>query len=258
MRLHAGLFAATTVFVGTIALTGCSGAERASVTTATVTVTSPAPESTNSVSTAARPTAVESTESLVTQTGPKSVIPTDGTYLVGTDIQPGMYRSTGSSDCYWARLASLDTSDIIDNNLSAGPQVVEILHSDRAFLTEGCPRWTLASTATSSASPTVEVPSAGQFRAPAAGGLTCDSRVALTLRTTLSVVAICDEGGGRFTYKGLRLKDGARIDVPGARPTATGFTALNAGTTYEVSPTGLLIITADGEVYSESAAAVGP
>jgi hypothetical protein len=53
------------------------------------------------------------------------VIATDGTYLVGTDILPGMYRTPGRSSCYWARLRSLDTSDIIDNNNSTGPQVIE-------------------------------------------------------------------------------------------------------------------------------------
>lgn len=65
----------------------------------------------------------------------------DGTYVVGSDIPPGTYSSNGGSGCYWARLASLNTEDIIDNNISDGPQTVEILPSDKAFLTEGCGDW---------------------------------------------------------------------------------------------------------------------
>jgi hypothetical protein len=73
--------------------------------------------------------------------GPKTTISTNGTYVVGTDIAPGTYRTSGGTGCYWARLRSLDTGDIIDNNVSDGPQVVQILPSDAAFLTRGCGPW---------------------------------------------------------------------------------------------------------------------
>jgi len=73
--------------------------------------------------------------------GPKTSISTDGTYQVGVDIVPGTYRTAGGSSCYWARLSSLSTNDIIDNNNSSGPQVVGILPSDKAFLTERCGAW---------------------------------------------------------------------------------------------------------------------
>jgi hypothetical protein len=71
---------------------------------------------------------------------------TDGTYRVGIDIVPGTYRSggpspQGESDCYWARLKSLNASDIIKNNISAGPQVVTIEPSDTAFATRSCLPW---------------------------------------------------------------------------------------------------------------------
>lgn len=65
---------------------------------------------------------------------------------------------------------------------------------------------------------------------------------------------MCQEATGKYTYKGLRLTDSARIDVPGAVPTANGFTAINNGTRYEVSPGGL-VIDADGETYTEPAVA---
>jgi hypothetical protein len=101
--------------------------------------------------TAARTVTVTSTlQPVITQTvtytpppppGPKTTISTDGTYQVGVDIVPGTYRTTGGSGCYWARLRSLSTNDIIDNNNASGPVVVEILPSDAAFLTERCGTW---------------------------------------------------------------------------------------------------------------------
>lgn len=77
---------------------------------------------------------------------PKTTIETDGTYRIGTDIALGTYHSAGrsaegESDCYWARLNSLNPTDIIANNISAGPQVVAIARSDAAFLTHSCQTW---------------------------------------------------------------------------------------------------------------------
>jgi hypothetical protein len=77
---------------------------------------------------------------------PKTIMETDGTYRVGTDIVLGTYRSDGKSsegesDCYWARLNSLNPTDIIDNNISTGPQVVALQPSDKAFLTHSCQPW---------------------------------------------------------------------------------------------------------------------
>jgi hypothetical protein len=81
----------------------------------------------------------------------------DGTWLVGTDIQPGTYRADGmvadgnSADwCYWGRLSDLtggseaDDNGIIDNHLGTDPGqvVVEILPTDVAFETNDCGIWT--------------------------------------------------------------------------------------------------------------------
>ena len=109
-------------------------------TTATKTITSyvTAPNSPPTSVLAAAPTA----------SGPGTSIPSDGTYVIGVDIQPGVYRSAGTardgSDCYWKRLSSLDTSDIIDNNGSPGPQTVEIKPTDKAFVSSHCQPWTKA------------------------------------------------------------------------------------------------------------------
>jgi uncharacterized protein DUF2510 len=98
-----------------------------------VTATPPAP----SVTVTATPTVVKV---VATHTKTKTVIfhPTynkygEGTYVVGKEIQPGDYHTTGGSDCYWATLHSLDTSDIIDNSNSTGPQTIEVPSSAKAL-----------------------------------------------------------------------------------------------------------------------------
>lgn len=67
----------------------------------------------------------------------------NGTFLVGTDIQPGTYRSDGGSLCYWARLSGLSggLGDIISNSISPGQQFVEVRASDAAFQSNGCGAW---------------------------------------------------------------------------------------------------------------------
>jgi hypothetical protein len=119
------------IAAATIVLAGCGGSSQTAVTTLTSTL-----EITKTVTmTAPPPPSV-----------PKTTMETDGTYRVGTDIVPGTYRSggpspEGTSDCYWARLNSLNETHIIDSNISTGPQVVMIQPSDRAFLTHNCQPW---------------------------------------------------------------------------------------------------------------------
>lgn len=110
-----------------IVLAGCGGTTH---TTVTVTSTVHAPTSTVTVTATPAP-----------PPGPKTTIPSSGTYLVNVDIAPGIYRTNGGYGCYWARLRSLDTDDVIDNNVSDGPQVVEIKPTDMAFLTKACASW---------------------------------------------------------------------------------------------------------------------
>jgi hypothetical protein len=69
-----------------------------------------------------------------------------GTLVVGTDIQPGLYRTEAGTDImdsvYWARLSSLsgDFDSIIANDNVTGVATVEIKASDVAFETDGV--WT--------------------------------------------------------------------------------------------------------------------
>ena len=68
----------------------------------------------------------------------KSQFAGTGTYAVGADILPGTYRAAASQDCYWARLSSFNTSDIIDNDNANGPVIVTIAPSDKAFQANRC------------------------------------------------------------------------------------------------------------------------
>lgn len=69
----------------------------------------------------------------------------DGQWIVGEDIQAGVYRNDGNGNyCYWERLSGLSGSldDVITNGLPQGPVSVEIMETDTAFSTQGCGTWT--------------------------------------------------------------------------------------------------------------------
>ncbi|MBB2890803.1 hypothetical protein [Flexivirga oryzae] len=136
---------------------GSSGTATPAVTSTvrtTATVTAPAPDAqpASAVTTTVHAPAVTKTvhapavtKTVTTTPKPKATIPGDGTYQVGTDIQPGTYVSgtPDSGNCYWARLkgTSGSFSDIIANNNSAGQSVVTIAPTDKVFETSGCNDW---------------------------------------------------------------------------------------------------------------------
>lgn len=72
-------------------------------------------------------------------------IPGSGIYLVGSDIQPGTYRSSTQGSCYWARLSgtSGEFGDIIANDNVTGQAIVTIQPSDVAFESNDCGEWQL-------------------------------------------------------------------------------------------------------------------
>jgi hypothetical protein len=67
-----------------------------------------------------------------------------GTFIVGTDIKPGTYRSSGGGTCYWARLRNFGGAlgGIIANGLASSRAVVTIRSTDRGFTSSGCGSWT--------------------------------------------------------------------------------------------------------------------
>lgn len=69
----------------------------------------------------------------------------DGTWLIGTDIDPGVYEAPGTSlGCYWERLSGLsgEFDDVSANDLTSSKSIVEILPADVAFSSEDCGIWT--------------------------------------------------------------------------------------------------------------------
>ena len=66
-----------------------------------------------------------------------------GTYLVGRDVTPGIYRGEAGTEvrdsCYWERLngVSGESTDIIANDIAKGVFFVDVQISDYAFYT-GC------------------------------------------------------------------------------------------------------------------------
>lgn len=121
---------ATTTAVAGVALflAGCGG----STHTSTTVISTPPAETKTVTKTVAPPP----------PPGPKTSIEANGTYIVNKEIAAGTYRTDGGKyGCYWARLRSFDTNDIIDNNVGDGPQVVRILPTDTAFMTRSCGSW---------------------------------------------------------------------------------------------------------------------
>src|SRR5438874_96037 len=65
----------------------------------------------------------------------------NGTWLVGEEIAPGMWRAIRSRTCLWKRLSSIEgTSDTVAG--SGSSLTVEIRPTDAAFWSEGCGWWT--------------------------------------------------------------------------------------------------------------------
>ena len=67
----------------------------------------------------------------------------DGTWIVGSDIQPGTYAAgPGLEFCSWKRLSGFsgDFDDIIAIDISPRP-IVTILATDAGFTSGGCNRW---------------------------------------------------------------------------------------------------------------------
>jgi hypothetical protein len=68
----------------------------------------------------------------------------DGAWVVGADIAPGKYRSSGGKTCTWSRLRGLGGTpeEIIATETANGHRVVTIRSSDAGFTSTGCGTWT--------------------------------------------------------------------------------------------------------------------
>ena len=71
----------------------------------------------------------------------------EGTFIVGTDVEPGTYRSTGGAGCYWEREASFThggVNSILANDNVDGPTVVAIAATEKGFKSVRCGTWSKA------------------------------------------------------------------------------------------------------------------
>ena len=72
-------------------------------------------------------------------------IPGDGVFVVGTQIAPGRYETSGGgTTCHWARLrnAAGRAGWAITNGTTTGRTTVTVRKSDVVFETAGCNPWT--------------------------------------------------------------------------------------------------------------------
>jgi serine/threonine protein kinase len=83
----------------------------------------------------------------------------------------------------------------------------------------------------------------------------CDpgSTPAVMGRTTQSLIVVCEIGPANYYYRGLRLSDGASIELANAVRSSGGFDVTNPvdETRYQVRPNGISITSPDGQVSSE-------
>jgi hypothetical protein len=83
-----------------------------------------------------------STDTIITPTNTPENKVNPGTYLVGTDIQPGYYKGIAGDNildsCYWARLKDVTGSldSIIANDNSYGQFYIHVLETDFALETK--------------------------------------------------------------------------------------------------------------------------
>ncbi|GAA2013319.1 hypothetical protein GCM10009839_05020 [Catenulispora yoronensis] len=117
-----------------------------SVAAATVSVTATVTVTASTTAQPAAPVTVTTTAPAPSSAAPAGV--GDGTYVVGTDIKAGLYKTTGPSDssfpnCYWERERDLDggLNSIIANDNPKGQTTVKIASTDKAFKTSGCSDW---------------------------------------------------------------------------------------------------------------------
>jgi hypothetical protein len=70
--------------------------------------------------------------------------------------------------------------------------------------------------------------------------------------TDSSRVAICKSSGGQYEYRGVRLRDGAKLIVPATQSGSDGFVAENDGVTYTVTAKSLVVSMGNKVIREES------
>jgi len=212
------------------------------------------PARTVTVTAGSPPTSAPPPAATESATAEPQTLPTDGILKVGVDIAPGEYavRPTRSYGGYWERLSCLtgDFTCLLANDNVEGDSYVVVLPGDVALRIDG-----LELVATGNPAPGTAPPAAGP--APSSPPLDntdgqgfvgvpqarCNHTNAAVFagQTTESLVVVCETGVGRLYYKGVRLSDGAALEIDDPVASGNGFTATNDGVQYRISPDALVI-----------------
>ena len=122
---------------------------------------------------------------------------------------------------------------------------------------------TKASATTETSAPTIAAPIVGPIQpalqgTDAQGWLDSSARCdpgtvpAAMGRTTKSVLVVCRIGPGAFYYRGVRVSDGAFIELANVVRSSGGFDVTNPdGTHYQIGPDRLTIVQPDGHKFDE-------
>jgi hypothetical protein len=102
------------------------------------------------------------------------------------------------------------------------------------------------------AAPTASPPSDGQGYVDSTARCTKPDTAVIFGTTDSSRVAICKTAGGAYEYRGVRVRDGAKLIVSATPVSSDNFQADSDGATYNVSPTGLSITVGGSTVRTES------
>ena len=116
-----------------------TGAKPGPTVTATMTTTLTAMATVTATPTVIKTVATRTRTVRVTYTPPPPASFGDGTYVVGTDIQPGTYHADGGQGyCAWIRASDKSGSNIIDlGNTTNGPLTVVVQPSDGSLVIQG-------------------------------------------------------------------------------------------------------------------------
>lgn len=80
----------------------------------------------------------------------------------------------------------------------------------------------------------------------------CTGSAVLFGSTETSRVAICSSSGGGYQYRGVRVRDGAKLIVPATQSSNGSFVAQSDGFTYTVSPSSLTVSSGRTTIRTES------
>jgi len=102
------------------------------------------------------------------------------------------------------------------------------------------------------AAPTATPPSDGQGYIDSTARCTKPDTAVIFGTTETSRVAICQAAGGDYQYRGVRVRDGAKLIVAAEKTSDGAFVADNEGVTYTVTTKALTVSLGDETLRSES------